>query len=712
MGRRRRRGGRVERRGQRCSRGRAAAAGPRRRARRPSVPFMPFTNARPPATMDPPASAPETAPPAAVPAKRPAPTANTSTAPPAKRQAGAVTVTSLHDHALDLLDIHNDATHILAPKETPTQRLIARIRHLDFQQLAPHDEDDEDDDEDDEADGAAKTDQEDHDHDESDDDDDDDDHAMSVATSRAPTTAVSTAAAASSAPALDQVAKSPEEMERLGAELIQHLDMASHEIWALRELVNLLLESPTVPPGVPPTHAHLFKVVHPIHFPKPRMPAAARLDETAFASAAKQSHLTAGAALLRRGARSLRASLRAEHAFFVDEALPLRDRNWRLRLRTDVAVDARGPTRVFGGGMYVDYRYDQVEAACAPAARERLPAPPRAELLRVLRDQVVGKDKEMVSVADGLQVTLGAGGGDPQRIRVAWIGGEGIETTDAASKDAVAVPTTTDSPAPATPRESKVDVHLRAAQETYYHRLLFAQLCEDAATVPNVSHRGKSLVVSLGAHGGVAITLGPPPATPSLEEHVLARGTSLSRFVEWLQFTHASRAVVETVAHTAHAIMPWTSVRVATRRVPAARDADEGLVARVEVPATGAELDLAVHPPAEMTVRIPASGRHVVVGDVAQVAQLVQYQVADEVRALVREKAKALGVRRRAAGDGEDDEEEGAEGSKGGAVKVHVEWPGEDEVGKPARIVVDGVAAPGGSGWVERALLLGGSSHA
>ncbi|KAJ3360479.1 hypothetical protein GGF32_008330 [Allomyces javanicus] len=661
--------------------------------------------------MDPPASAPATAPPpAAVPAKRPAPTANASAGPPAKRQAGAVTVTSLHDHALDLLDIHNDATHVLAPKETPTQRLIARIRHLDFQQLAPHDEDDEDDDDEDEADGAAKTDQEYHDHEESD-GDNDDDHAMSVATSRAPTTAVSTAAAASSAPALDQVAKSPEEMERLGAELIQHLDMASHEIWALRELVTLLLESPTVPPGVPPAHAHLFKVVHPIHFPKPRMPAAARLDETAFATAAKRSHLSAGAALLRRGARSLRASLRAEHAFFVDEALPLRDRNWRLRLRTDVAVDARGPTRVFGGGMYVDYRYDHVEAACAPAARERLPAPPRAELLRVLRDQVVGKDKEMVSVADGLQVTLGAGGGDPQRIRVAWIGGgKGSETT---SKDAVAAPTAPPTaPAPTTAGESKVDAHLRAAQETYYHRLLFAQLCEDAATVPNVSHRGKSLVVTLGAHGGVSITLGAPPATPTLEEHVLARGTSLSRFVEWLQFTHASRAVVETVAHTAHAITPWTAVRVATRRVPAARDADEGLVVRVEVPATGAELDLAVHPPAEMTVRIPASGRHVVVGDVAQVAQLVQYQVADEVRALVREKAKALGVRRCAAvGDGEDDDEEGAEGGQGGAVKVHVEWPGEDEVGKPARVVVDGVAAPlaGGSGWVERALLQGSS---
>ncbi|KNE66390.1 hypothetical protein AMAG_11532 [Allomyces macrogynus ATCC 38327] len=663
--------------------------------------------------MDPPVSGPAAEPSAAVPAKRPAPTATTSTVPPAKRQASAVTVTSLHDHALDLLDIHNDATHVLAPKETPTQRLIARIRHLDFQQFAPHDEDDEDDDDEDEANGAAKTDQEDHDHDDS---DDDDDHAMSVATSRAPTTAISTGVAASSVPALDQVAKSPEEMERLGAELIQHLDMASHEIWALRELVTLLLESPTVPPGVPPAHAHLFKVVHPIHFPKPRMPAAARLDETAFATAAKRSHLSAGAALLRRGARSLRASLRAEHAFFVDEALPLRDRNWRLRLRTDLAVDARGPTRVFGGGMYVDYRHDQVEAACAHAARERLPAPPRAELLRVLRDQVVGKDKEMVSVADGLQVTLGAGGGDPQRIRIAWISGG--ETTTAAetdtSKETVAGKTDPPTPAPATPGESKVDAHLRAAQETYYHRLLFAQLCEDAAAVPNVSHRGKSLVVTLGAHGSVSISLGPPPTTPTLEEHVLARGTSLTRFVEWLQFTLASRAVVDTVALTAHAIMPCTSVRVATRRVPAARDADEGLVVRVEVPATGAELDLAVHPPAEMTVRIPASGRHVVVGDLAQVAQLVQYQVADEVRAMVREKAKALGVRRRAAaGDGEDEEEgaEGGEGGQGGAVKVHVEWPSEDEVGKTARVVVDGVAAPqrGGSGWVERALLLGGA---
>ncbi|KAI9179542.1 hypothetical protein H9P43_004870 [Blastocladiella emersonii ATCC 22665] len=683
---------------------------------------------------------------------------NNAAAPSAPPPAAAA---SLFESAPIVQDIfpHN-GFHVIVPKETPAQQLIANIQKLDwaalkrkrqvfFDTLDDPDADGEvpgllpasavgdakadGDDEEDEESGSSSSDD-----DESSSDEDDDD----MSTVKPPG-----AAAKESTPPAPMSSMTSEEIAMLHGQVSMQLDQATHELGIMRQLVYMLVENPPPPPDFPADVEYdpvFFKTIHPVPLPKPPLPVTRQLNDLALVAARKRRALSTAAAALRKGAQDLQQGVHSEDHFFANHAVALRNRNWMLHVRpVHLGGAASG-----GGGMYVDYALSEYPTPFA-----------KAEILRVLPGQFTPFDSniEVVEISPSLRLAFGLGGGPTRRIRATYAP---RKTTSAAAGDAEAKATVAPAVAPLarphrvrTALEHPLDARLRRAQENYLAQARFAEICSSVAAAGGpaaATLRDERVIIPLGHHGELHVSLEeededevddnerdaggkakggkrkrrrdaagtPPPPTRApqsvdvaaagplaVEELLLNQGVALGRFVDWVQFRVFARDVLAQVhqivqsvryclpdpdAVRMHIELASTSPRP-TPETPDAEDSEDpdGLLVRVTLGTRAPPFEMALQPPSTVTVRVPQSGRHVVVAaDPRQLRQLVQHHVADEVVAHVR--ALAATVLEPAAAD---------------ALKVDVAWT-------PALAVRVGQAATaaGGfaGGWAERLLVEAG----
>jgi hypothetical protein len=477
---------------------------------------------------------------------------------------------------------------------------------------------------------------------------------------------------------------------------------ACHEIWVLREQVSMMLFSPSQEKEHqqaqdPP---HFQKVIHAVHFPKPQASLGKQLNDAAFAFASKKSQLKSAAELLRAGAKQLGRALSAEARFFAQEAIPLRNQNWRLCLRGS-SKDNMISSPVYGGGMFLDYGYDDLISSIEWRHHAS------ADILRLFRDQFISlaANANIISISPSLQLAVGAGGNAMMRLQIRF---EPKQPDGLAPKvfqslqqgkwkrKSVLKPSnedqsmeTIDNGNPAGTNQSKphlphvgtssIDQCIRNVQESYYHQVVFTQLCDQVQHVPNVTLRNKEIVFSLGNSGDLIISLAEITSLKGkhvtfaldhlgtssdhscmfpLEELLLRKRMHLSRFCDWLQFrlfTSEVLSILESFAGEIHQCFPIAinttfvdsyyhemegkRYRESTDPFPAARmnlllsdDMDpDGLLITMHLECTGQFVQIALQPPTVMTVRVPSSGRHVLVADPRQIVQLLQYQVGQEI---------------------------------------------------------------------------------
>ncbi|KAJ1507613.1 hypothetical protein HMI54_005861 [Coelomomyces lativittatus] len=378
-----------------------------------------------------------------------------------------------------------------------------------------------------------------------------------------------------------------EPLEAMRERVNRHLEIACHEIWALKQIVHMLLETP--PPSQPPSTdpPYFKKAIHPIPFPKPDLPIKQKLDDLAYAYGSKQAHLRSAANILRSGAKLLSASIQEEANFLIQAAVPLRNRFWRMGLHPN-------------GGVYVDYAFDSYYRVIG-----------RAEIHRVFTHPSK-KEKEhpnCIQISPRLQLYF-----QPQ-----WPSICSIEVTFH--------PMSTSSPhLPRLfpPSHSLIEKHLRKAQRHLNQKQLFLKLCDEATKVPQVTVKDDSIVLFLGQKGSVHISLTKKPLTRCTPETLLLQHMSLSAFSDWVLFNAYASDIFQFLFPLLRRIHKCTPLDFSHTLIK------DVLQFKIVFLTSKSSLELTLQSPTVLTVRV-LSGRHVVLFHPKQVIPLLQHQLQSEI---------------------------------------------------------------------------------